>query len=71
MKRWLSLIMFLFQIERIFMNGETEFAGMLVERFSGYHRQSYGGCKVGVGDVQIGATALAAEITTVRQKPPT
>lgn len=47
--------------ERIFMNGETEFAGMLVERFSGYHRQSYGGCKVGVGDVLIGATALAAD----------
>ena len=34
--------------DRIFMNGETEFAGMLVERFAGYHRQSYGGCKVGV-----------------------
>ena len=47
--------------DRIFMNGETEFAGMLVERFAGYHRQSYGGCKVGVGDVLIGATALAAE----------
>lgn len=47
--------------EYIFMNGETEFAGMLVERFAGYHRQSYGGCKVGVGDVVIGATALAAE----------
>ena len=31
--------------ERIFLNGETEFAGMLVERFAGYHRQSYGGCK--------------------------
>jgi 4-hydroxybutyryl-CoA dehydratase/vinylacetyl-CoA-Delta-isomerase len=47
--------------ERIFLNGETEFAGMLVERFAGYHRQSYGGCKAGVGDVLIGATALAAE----------
>lgn len=47
--------------DRIFMNGETEFAGMLVERFAGYHRQSYGGCKVGVGDVLIGAAALAAE----------
>lgn len=47
--------------DRIFLNGETEFAGMLVERFAGYHRQSYGGCKVGVGDVLIGATALAAE----------
>ena len=34
---------------------------MLVERFAGYHRQSYGGCKVGVGDVLIGAAAVAAE----------
>ena len=47
--------------ERIFLDGETEFAGMLVERFAGFHRQSYGGCKVGVGDVLIGATALAAD----------
>ena len=45
--------------ERIFMCGEYEFAGMLVERFAGYHRQSYGGCKVGVGDVLIGAAAVA------------
>lgn len=47
--------------DRIFLNGETEFAGVLVERFAGYHRQSYGGCKVGVGDVLIGAAAVAAE----------
>ncbi len=47
--------------DRIFLNGETEFASMLVERFAGYHRQSYGGCKVGVGDVLIGAAAVAAE----------
>lgn len=47
--------------ERIFMCQEYEFAGMMVERFAGYHRQSYGGCKVGVGDVLIGAAALAAE----------
>jgi 4-hydroxybutyryl-CoA dehydratase/vinylacetyl-CoA-Delta-isomerase len=46
---------------RIFLNGEVEYAGMLVERFAGYHRQSYGGCKVGVGDVLIGAAALAAD----------
>jgi len=51
--------------ESIYMNGETDFAGMLVERFSGYHRQSYGGCKVGVGDVLIGATALAADYNGV------
>ena len=47
--------------ERIFLNGEHEFAGMLVERFAGYHRQSYGGCKVGVGDVLIGAAAVIAD----------
>ena len=47
--------------ENVFMCGEYEFSGLLVERFAGYHRQSYGGCKVGVGDVLIGATALAAE----------
>lgn len=45
----------------VFLNGESEFATMLVERFAGYHRQSYGGCKVGVGDVIIGAAALAAD----------
>lgn len=47
--------------EHIYLNGEVEFAGVMVERFAGYHRQSYGGCKVGVGDVLIGAAAVAAE----------
>ncbi len=47
--------------DRIFMCEEYEFSGFLVERFAGFHRQSYGGCKVGVGDVLIGATALAAD----------
>lgn len=46
--------------ERIFMDGETDYVGMLVERFSGHHRPSYA-CKSGVVDVLIGATALAAE----------
>ena len=47
--------------ERVFLCGEYDFAGMMVERFAGYHRQSYGGCKVGVGDVLIGAAAVAAD----------
>jgi 4-hydroxybutyryl-CoA dehydratase/vinylacetyl-CoA-Delta-isomerase len=47
--------------ENVLMCGEYEFSGVLVERFAGYHRQSYGGCKVGVGDVLIGAAALAAD----------
>jgi 4-hydroxybutyryl-CoA dehydratase/vinylacetyl-CoA-Delta-isomerase len=38
---------------------------MIVERFAGYHRQSYGGCKVGVGDVLIGAAALIADYNGV------
>lgn len=47
--------------DNVFMCGEHEFSGALVERFAGYHRQSYGGCKVGVGDVLIGAAALAVD----------
>jgi 4-hydroxybutyryl-CoA dehydratase/vinylacetyl-CoA-Delta-isomerase len=47
--------------ERVFMCGEYEFAGMLVERFASLHRQNYGGCKGGVSDVITGATALVAE----------
>jgi 4-hydroxybutyryl-CoA dehydratase/vinylacetyl-CoA-Delta-isomerase len=51
--------------ERVFLDGEVDFSGPLVERFAAYHRQSYGGCKVGVGDVLIGATALIAEMNGV------
>ncbi|TFG17595.1 MAG: 4-hydroxybutyryl-CoA dehydratase [Promethearchaeota archaeon] len=47
--------------ENIFMKGEIEYSGELVNRFAGFHRQSYGGCKVGVGDVLIGAAALVSE----------
>jgi len=47
--------------ERIFMCGEYEFAGELVEIFAGHHRCNYGGCKVGLADVVIGATAWIAE----------
>ena len=46
--------------ERIFMNGEYEFASMLVERFTCYHRRSYV-CKTGLGDVLIGASAAIAD----------
>ena len=44
----------------IFMHGEFEFAAMLVERFTCYHRHSYV-CKSGVGDVLIGAAAAIAD----------
>lgn len=48
----------------LFMDGETEFAAMLVERFTAYHRRSYV-CKTGLGDVIIGAAALAADYNGV------
>ncbi len=51
--------------ERVFLDGEVDFSGVLVERFASYHRQSYGGCKVGVGDALIGATALIAQMNGV------
>ena len=50
----------------IFMNGEYEFASMLVERFTTYHRISYV-CKSGVGDVLIGAAATIAEYNGVEE----
>ncbi|MFW9903757.1 MAG: 4-hydroxyphenylacetate 3-hydroxylase family protein [Candidatus Thorarchaeota archaeon] len=49
---------------QIFMKGEIEFSGELVNRFAGYHRQSYA-CKTGVGDVLIGAAALIAKYNGV------
>jgi 4-hydroxybutyryl-CoA dehydratase/vinylacetyl-CoA-Delta-isomerase len=49
---------------RVFMDGEFEFAAMLVERFTCYHRRSYV-CKSGVGDVLIGAAATIAEYNGV------
>ncbi len=46
--------------DRVFMFREYDFSGQLVEQFASYHRQSYA-CKVGVGDVLIGAAQTAAE----------
>jgi len=52
--------------ERTFMDGEAEFASMLVERFTCYHRRSYV-CKTGVGDVLIGAAATVADYNGVEK----
>jgi 4-hydroxybutyryl-CoA dehydratase/vinylacetyl-CoA-Delta-isomerase len=53
--------------ERVFMCGEYAYAGELVEIFAGYHRASYGGCKVGVGDVLIGAARAISRVQGVNQ----
>ena len=47
--------------ENVFLAGEYEYAGPMVIDFGNYHRHSHGGCKCGVGDVIIGAAALAAD----------
>jgi 4-hydroxybutyryl-CoA dehydratase/vinylacetyl-CoA-Delta-isomerase len=52
-------------MERVFMLGQTQWAAPLVDLFAGYHRQSYGGCKPGNGDVLIGAAALSAKMAGV------
>ena len=52
--------------ERVFMYKEYDFSRQLVEQFASYHRQSYA-CKVGVGDVLIGAAQTAAEYNGVEK----
>ena len=47
--------------ERVFLCGEYDMVGSLVERFATMHRQNYGGCKGGVSDILVGACAVAAE----------
>jgi 4-hydroxybutyryl-CoA dehydratase/vinylacetyl-CoA-Delta-isomerase len=52
--------------QQVFMDGEYDFAAMLVERFTCYHRRSYV-CKTGVGDVLIGAAATIADFNGVEK----
>ena len=52
--------------ERVFMCGEYEFAQEYVSTFAAYHRQNYGGCKVGLADVIIGASAAIAEYNGIK-----
>jgi 4-hydroxybutyryl-CoA dehydratase/vinylacetyl-CoA-Delta-isomerase len=53
--------------ERVFMCREYRYAGELVELFAAHHRASYGGCKVGVGDVLIGAVGALARVQGTRE----
>ncbi len=48
--------------DRIFMNGETDQCGKMVNYFATWHRANYGGCKGGNADVLIGATAKTTKI---------
>jgi len=46
--------------DRVFLCGETEHTQELVRLFGSFHRFCYGGCKVGIADVVIGAASLIA-----------
>ena len=46
---------------RVFMCGEWDFTGRVVERFASYHRENYGGCKAGLADILIGACATLSQ----------
>ena len=48
--------------ERVFMDGEAEFAGDLVYRFAAHHRANYGACKTGLMDVLTGAVSYLAQV---------
>ncbi|MEW9491884.1 MAG: 4-hydroxyphenylacetate 3-hydroxylase family protein [Candidatus Aramenus sulfurataquae] len=43
-------------MERVFLLRDWEYTSQLVEVFASFHRQGYGGCKAGLGDIIIGAT---------------
>ncbi|WXG44674.1 MAG: 4-hydroxyphenylacetate 3-hydroxylase N-terminal domain-containing protein [Promethearchaeati archaeon SRVP18_Atabeyarchaeia-1] len=51
--------------DRVFLNGETEAAGILALLFALFHRHSYTGCKPAIGDITMGYTALVAEYNGV------
>jgi len=48
--------------DRLFMNGETAFTGVLVYRFAAHHRANYGACKTGLMDVLIGAVSYLTQV---------
>ena len=55
--------------ERVFLCGEVEYTGQLIRAFTRMHRMSAAACKVGFGDLIIGATSLAARYNGVEKAP--
>jgi 4-hydroxybutyryl-CoA dehydratase/vinylacetyl-CoA-Delta-isomerase len=54
--------------DRVFLCGEVEYTQELVRLFGSFHRFCYGGCKVGIADVIIGAASLVARANGVAGK---
>ncbi|HLZ19405.1 MAG TPA: 4-hydroxyphenylacetate 3-hydroxylase N-terminal domain-containing protein [Smithellaceae bacterium] len=53
--------------ERVFLAGEHMHGGALALLFALFHRHSYSGCKPAIGDIILGAAALAAECNNVHK----
>ncbi len=53
--------------DRVFMCGEWEYAGVLANMFSRFHRHSYCGCKPAIVDCHIGASALLARYNGIEK----
>ena len=53
--------------ERVFLDGQLELTGGLVDAFAGYHRASYGGCKPGNLDALTGAVAQLVDDQGIRR----
>ena len=53
--------------ERVFLAGEWQHGGTCALLFALFHRHSYSGCKPAIGDVVVGAAALAAEVNNIQR----
>ncbi|MFZ1947692.1 MAG: 4-hydroxyphenylacetate 3-hydroxylase C-terminal domain-containing protein, partial [bacterium] len=54
--------------ERVFLNGEYDYAGEAIARFTLPYRAAIGGCVAGQGDVMIGAAILIARANGLDEK---
>jgi aromatic ring hydroxylase len=54
--------------ERVFLAGEWQHGGINALLFALFHRHSYSGCKPAIGDVVLGAAALAAEVNNIHKE---
>jgi len=54
--------------ERVFLCGETLQGGVCALLFALFHRHSYSGCKPAMGDLMLGAVALAAEYNGIHKE---
>jgi 4-hydroxybutyryl-CoA dehydratase / vinylacetyl-CoA-Delta-isomerase len=55
--------------DRVLLDGEVEHTSAIVGYFGSFHRHCYGGCKVGIADVAIGAAAALADAHGVAERP--